>query len=219
MAQCWRLPCSLSGVWLWSINLSAPLAPHQLASPSEVEWARAWQFRFARDRHRYLCAHSAVRDLLARHIGCGINDLAFGCGEFGKPFLVSAPTLSFNLSHSNDHGLFAISQSGEIGVDIEVLHDLPDVLSLANVHFTQGERDELARVPADQRHRAFLTCWTRKEACLKALGVGLRLLPSSFEVGLFPGMCSVTLGQPSRRVHLESIEPADGIIGALAQQV
>jgi len=70
---------------------------------------------------------------------------------------------------------------------------VPDAAVLAAEYFTQREQEALAALPAHERDKAFLTCWTRKEACLKAIGVGLLVSSQSFEVGIEPDCRSVEL--------------------------
>ena len=90
---------------------------------------------------------------------------------FGKPRLVNVDWLQFNLSHSGHRCLIGIATAFAIGVDIEVVRGVPDADALARLHFTPQEQADWAQVAKPGRDRAFLTCWTRKEACVKALGI------------------------------------------------
>lgn len=210
---------ALAGVALWLVDLAQPAPAYELACLSTEEQARAARFRAARDRDRYLRAHVAMRQLLARHTGSAAQDLVYVTGPFGKPTLAGAPACHFNLGHSEDVAVVAISDAGEVGVDVEVLREVPDASALAELHFTPAERDEFALAAAGQGHRAFLRGWTRKEACLKAAGLGLTLAPSSFEAGLSPGQCQVVLPRPGCALRLVSFEQGERVIGAVAQRV
>ena len=210
---------ALAGVVLWLVDLAQPVSAYELACLSPEEQARAARFRAPHDRDRYLRAHARLRQLLACHTDFAAGELAFAAGEFGKPRLAQAPALHFNLAHSDDTAVIAISNAGEVGVDVEVQREVPDASALAVLHFTPEERNELASAPADQVDRVFLRGWTRKEACLKAVGVGLSLAPSSFEVGLSSGERKVVLQRPVCTLRLASFEQGEGVIGAVAQLV
>lgn len=175
-------PCAL-----WRVDLDLPVAATMAALLSPEERARADRFAFAQDRQRYIAAHAALRRIVGERVGVRGDQLRFVAGPFGKPALVGPGAgLHFNLSHSGGIALVALCAAGEIGVDVEVPRRLLDAQALAAAHFTDDEARALAALPADARAQAFLMCWTRKEACLKALGVGLQLDARSFEVGLAP---------------------------------
>lgn len=219
MARIEVLAQALAGVALWLVDLARPAPTQELACLSTEEQVRAARFRAVRDRDRYLRTHAAMRQLLARHTGRVAHELVYVTGRFGKPSLVGAPACHFNLSHSEDMAVIAISDAAEIGVDVEVLREVPDASALAEQHFTPAERAEYALVPAGQSHRAFLRVWTRKEACLKAAGLGLSLAPSSFEAGLSPGQRQVVLPRSGCALRLVSFEQGGRVIGAVAQRV
>ncbi|WP_198087103.1 4'-phosphopantetheinyl transferase superfamily protein [Variovorax sp. E3] len=176
------------------------LLPAQVLS--DEERARAGKFRFATDRQRFVAAHIALRQALAAHTGLRADTLSFATGSFGKPSLPGRPRTQFSLSHSQGLALIAIGGRGPLGADIEQLRPMPDAPALAARHFTPRENEALARLPARERDHAFLTCWTRKEACLKAIGVGLLVPPRSFEVGLEPDCRSVELPVAGRILWL-----------------
>jgi 4'-phosphopantetheinyl transferase len=125
-----------------------------------------------------------LRGLLARYLGVGPEELEFQYGEFEKPALRSGPW--FNLSHSGPVALYAFSSAGEIGIDVEL--DDADFARerIAERFFSPAEVRLLRSLPAEDQPRAFLTCWTRKEAFIKARGDGLSLALDSFDVTLAP---------------------------------
>jgi 4'-phosphopantetheinyl transferase len=169
-----RLPDPWEGCALWRIELGSAPTATGLASLDAQERARAARFVFEHDRRRYQAAHVAMRALLAEATALGeASTLRFEHNAFGKPSLADAPDWHFSLSHSGDAALLAIDRAAPVGVDVEVERAMDDVDALADAHFTDAERAQLQRTPADARTRAFLLTWTRKEACLKAVGTGL----------------------------------------------
>lgn len=192
----------------------------QLAWLSPRERARGDRFHFEHHRRRFLAAHCALRDTLSRHTGLPPSSLQFIENPFGKPLLAGLPDCQFNLSHSDDLALVAISDTGPVGVDIEMLRPMRDALSLAEANFSASEYSEFLAVEARARDEVFLRVWTRKEACLKAIGIGLSQQPSSIDVGIEvePRRLSVVL-PAGRTVHLAvaSFEAAPGSLAAVAQ--
>jgi len=204
---------------VWRIDLAQHLEHVAIASLSEDERARAARFVFTRDRDRYVSAHAALRELLAQRTGRAAGELRFGAGPQGKPYLLGTHNCSFNLSHSQDVALVVIADAGEIGVDVECLRAFPDASELADRNYTAAERAELWARPAHDRDHGFLRCWTRKEACLKAVGSGLSIAPETFETGLAPIARTVDVVGPhgSHRVRVDTFDAGPGIVAALAR--
>jgi 4'-phosphopantetheinyl transferase len=160
---------------LWWIDLAAnPESVSELALVLDGrERERADQFRFSRDRARFIVARSALRYILARYEGRCPADLEFITGARGKPFLKHSTELRFNLSHSDDLALLGIVQGQEIGVDVEKIRSLPDLPAMADRAFYRDELDQLRRLSKLEYERAFYRIWTRGEAFLKWQGCGL----------------------------------------------
>ena len=203
---------------LWQVRLarSDDVADASVLDAQEHDRARG--FRFERDRRRYVDAHVALRHVLAERTGRSAAELAFETGAFGKPRVAGLPRCEFSLSHSDDLALIALADEGEIGVDIERVRPLPDLDALARQCLAADELQALRALPAVDRPFAFLQSWTRKEACLKALGLGLQVEPASFSVGLVTDATEASIATPSGMcsVHVHPVEPADGWVGALA---
>jgi len=209
---------SFADVRLWLAVLDdTPLeGARDWLSPTEEE--RASRFVVARDTIRYRAAHLALRRLLyARHRVPG--RVEFQVGPFGKPRLSALGACEFNLSHSGGHALVAICPSFEIGADIEELRPVQDLRQLAEAHFTRDECVELSRTPPEAQSAAFLRCWTRKEACLKAIGVGLNQALTSVEVGLESDYRVLKVSQDGceSEVAVQSLSIGRGLIAALAR--
>ena len=201
---------------LWMIDLDAELQDTGCLSRPELE--RADRFVFPQHRARYIAAHAALREILSAQTGIAAADLAFTEGEFGKPALAGHTGLHFNLSHSHSIGLVGVSREGEIGVDVEQLHAVSDALALAQTCFTPREVESLLALPANARDRAFLSGWTRKEAVIKALGLGMSADLQSLEVGLEHDerLLSCMVGRNRHQLLTISIPMGEGMLGAVA---
>jgi 4'-phosphopantetheinyl transferase len=153
---------------------------------SADERARAARFRFDRDRDRFVVGRGLLRRLLGSSIGISAAEVRFVYGAHGKPLLADSD-LWFNLSHSGPVALFAFSSVGEVGIDIEL--EAPGFARgrIAERFFSPAEVAALRSLPRAQQGRAFMACWTRKEAFIKARGDGMSLALDSFDVSLLPG--------------------------------
>lgn len=169
------------------VSLTGEVTPADRAILDDDERMRADRFVFDRDRRRYVRAHVALRTILARATDRAPHELRFEVERDGKPRLRDERRISWNLSHSEDVAVIAVVDGGvEVGVDVEVAHPIPDheLDALAERYFTKPERDALLAADGDARLRDFFRCWTRKEACLKAVGAGLLLDTASFDCGV-----------------------------------
>lgn len=167
-------------VWHAALDPNAPPldALADWLSPGERE--RADRFRSERDRRRYVTAHAFLRRLLGRYLDCAPSDVALEPGANGKPRLSSPSALRFNLAHSGELAIAVVAAGREVGIDVERIRALCRGPGLARRVLSSGE---LAEVGEGCTEAVLLTCWTRKEAVLKASGDGLRRDPATVEVG------------------------------------
>ncbi len=172
-----------------SLAVEPSAIPESLLDDEERRRSR----RFVRpsDFRRFVLAHVALRLFLARCLGVEPATVLYETGVHGKPRLVPglAP-LEFNLSHSGELALLAVARDRAVGIDVEQMRDVPDALRIADTHFSVAERMELRSLPPAERRSAFFSCWTRKEALIKAGGEGLGRALDSFDVDLSPGSTS-----------------------------
>ena len=121
-----------------------------------------------------------LRELLGRYLGILPGQVRFAYNAFGKPELSHefGSSLRFNLSHSADLALIGITTDTRIGVDLEYIRPQPEYFEIARSFFSATEVDELNGLPSPLQTEAFFNCWTRKEACLKAHGMGLAIPPT-----------------------------------------
>ncbi|MDQ6778846.1 MAG: 4'-phosphopantetheinyl transferase superfamily protein [Actinomycetota bacterium] len=153
----------------------------------EEERRRAHAFAFAADRRRFTVAHGLLRVLLADRADCTPEALRFTAGPAGKPALQPpVDDLHFSLSHGGDELLIAVTRGMLVGVDIEPLARKVAWQELARRTFAPSEHVALLALPPELRETAFLTCWTRKEAYVKARGEGLGRGLGTFSVAVDP---------------------------------
>lgn len=196
---------------------------------SREERERAERFRFDTHRRRYVARRGLLRWLLGRHLGLRPADVALDLGPQGKPCLAAsaggdAPSderLEFNLSDSEDMALYAFARGFEVGVDLEHLREMPDAHSIAQNFFSPEEQDVLARLPDHDVNLSFFQCWTRKEAFVKATGIGIGGGIGDFSVTQRPGEPARLLrvqGKPAEAEcwTLRHLTPAIGYVGAVA---
>jgi 4'-phosphopantetheinyl transferase len=177
-------------VHVWRIDLARPEedVARLAATLAADERARAQRFHFEVHRRRFTVARAGLRAVLGRYLRCPAADVRFRYGNHGKPALAGeAGDLRFNLSHSADGALVAVTLGADLGVDLEQLRALTDLEGLARRFFAAGEVTDLLAVPAAERGAAFFRCWTRKEAYIKAVGLGLACPLDRFRVSLEPG--------------------------------
>jgi len=172
---------------VWRVRLDLPLDALERvgASLSAEETQRAGRFHFTLDRDRFIAAHGCLRAVLARTLHCGPDQLTFSVNQYGKPALRDHE-LEFNLTHSGDFALIAIARGHRLGIDLERIRPEISSQGIARQYFSKSEFAELQTLPLEQRQAAFFTCWTRKEAYIKAQGLGLSLPLESFDVSLTP---------------------------------
>ncbi|HEX2282619.1 MAG TPA: 4'-phosphopantetheinyl transferase superfamily protein, partial [Thermomicrobiales bacterium] len=145
------------------------------------------RFVFERDRAHFAAARGYLRAILASYAGCNPSEVRFAYGDHGKPYLddsVCAQDLTFNLSHSRGLALYGVARGRQIGVDVEYIRSEVDILGIARTTFSPDERARLEALPHHRRLRAFYDCWTRKEAYIKARGLGLSYPLDAFDVNI-----------------------------------
>ena len=177
---------------IWLIDLACQrhaIAKHTLIL-CQTERERAARFCFERDQRRFIVARSALRQILGLYTGLPPGDIAFSYGPNGKPDLYGYPKegrVRFSLSHSSELALLAVSRAQSVGIDIELIR--PDLIidGLAEHFFSAREVSALRALPLSDRSHAFFSCWTRKEAYIKAFGWGLAVPLDSFTVAFGPG--------------------------------
>ena len=165
-----------------------PLASGSSHHVSPDEMQRADRLQEQHKREQFLAARGLLRTILGGYLGTKPEELQFAVGENGKPHLSGSggcdDQIHFNLSHSGALFLLAVAADREVGIDAEQLLDETPIHNMARLAFSPREQAELFALQGHLQRSAFYRCWTRKEACLKACGLGFALPPNSFNVCL-----------------------------------
>jgi 4'-phosphopantetheinyl transferase len=205
-------------LWAWPLDpVVEDLSAHiEVLDPAELQ--RMSNFHFVPDRERYAVAHANLRRILGGYLHQPAKKISFHANRFGKPELAGeASSLNFSLSHSQSIAVLAVAHGLPVGVDVEEVKPIePEV---ASTHFSASELSDLSGLQGDAWLSGFYRCWTRKEAILKAEGVGLLRALDSFDVTLLPNAPVELLRTRVRFLYpwkLYDVSPAPGIIGALA---
>ena len=211
------IPAGEVHVWAWAFEMvDVDLSAH-VGLLDHQEFERMNAFYFAPDRARFAVNHANVRRILGAYLRLPPEKLCFTADRLGKPELVREQQLAFNLSHSRSIALLAVAQEGPLGVDVEDVRPIePEV---ADRHFSPVERSALQPMQGDDWLNGFYRCWTRKEAILKAEGVGLHRALDSFDVELRPDEPAALLATRDTFHHswkLHHLAPRAGAVGALA---
>jgi len=226
----WRSPptnlvLSADDVHVWRADLSLPAfrlqqLAHTLCSD---EQERAERFYFEKDRKHFIAGRGLLRTILGRYLDLEPSQLKFSYSSRGKPALVNTNAkepLCFNLSHSNELALYAVTRSRLIGIDLEHIRPMPDAEKLAKRFFSAQEYAVISTLLPEQKQEAFFNAWTRKEAYLKATGDGLAGL-EQVEVSLIPGEPAALLSiqgdrQATSGWSVYQLIPRPGYVAALA---
>jgi 4'-phosphopantetheinyl transferase len=210
-------------VWTAELDRLAEARLRQLEDwLSGDEKQRALRFRFDRDRKRFIVARGVLREILGTYLDTHPQKVDFSYGPQGKP-CVQVPkgeaVPRFNLSHSFGCAIYALAFE-EVGVDLEFVRPVPEMQALVDQYFSIAERDAFCSLPPALKLRAFFSCWTRKEAYVKACGSGLHMPLDQFDVSVDPT-------SPARLLRaggvsgdclpwiLRSFDPSAGAVAAL----
>lgn len=216
-----NLSFSKNYVQVWSIRLDQPteitLTLRQMLNCDERE--RADRFYFEKDRNRFTVARATLRKLLGKCLEKEPREINFSYEKKGKPFLENN-NLQFNLSHSQDLALCAITYERNLGVDIEYLRLMKDAEQIAERFFSPRESALFCSLPKAEQQMAFFRCWTRKEAYIKATGDGLSYGLDNFDVTFTPDKevkLLKVLSDPkeAQRWSLKELVPASDFVGAV----
>lgn len=211
-------------VWRASIDIPDEQIEELINTLSPDERKRSEKYHFRRDRQNFIAARGILRNILAGYLGTEPERIVFSYGPYGKPFLsdcFSSRGLSFNLSHAKELAMFAVTLNRNVGIDIEYPRQDFQWNDIVERFFSSPEKAGLFALPEENRHRAFFTYWTRKEAFLKAKGTGLSTGIKDINVNLTHerSSCLLRSGHALREDDhwsLLDLDPGSGCLAALA---
>ncbi len=192
---------SADQVHIWRAFLQQPLAIVEYCGQwlAEDERGRAARFHFDKDRNHFVIARGVLREILSQYLHVGPDVVKFIYNDQGKPHLaneVGQEGIQFNLSHSGDYALCAVTLCPAVGIDIELIRPEFGGAEIANKFFSTSEISDLQTLAPEEQSNAFFACWTRKEAFIKGDGKGLSIPLDQFDVTLKPG-------QPARLLRTQ----------------
>lgn len=171
---------------IWVVELHRPALASNLywktLSPDEKN--KAVSFKTTQLQKKYVVARGSLRYLLGSYLNMPPNSIQFTYNKQGKPTLENQDRIFFNLSHSKDLAMIAFSKIAEVGIDLEHMDFSVDFSSLSKLVMTHEEQAEFQSLAKHKQTEIFFTLWTRKEAFVKGLGLGLQFDLKNFFVGL-----------------------------------
>lgn len=207
---------------IWQATLSpSPQRVEELSRLlDEDELERAHRRIIEAKKVQCIVSRGTLRTILSRYVDASATDLRFSYGEHGKPSLVGE-SISFNVSHSGDVLLIAVTAGDELGIDVERVRTNISHEAIAPRFFSDSEVAALAKIERGARPRAFFRCWTLKEAFVKVKGVGLAMPLHEFDVTVAPDAPVALLGtrpdaKEKERWVLSDVPVESGYLAALA---
>jgi 4'-phosphopantetheinyl transferase len=190
---------------------------------SSDERTRVSEFQIEAPRRQFALARMALRTLLGQYLDIPPQTIEFDLGANGKPRLRGkhAVDLRFNVSHSGDLALIAVTIECEVGVDVEQVHKVGHLEQMARRFLHPQEAEGVLAIEATGRDEAFLKCWTGKEAVLKAVASGVAgslkefCVPIDNPVGAWISLPGDKYG-PESRCWLRQVAPGEGYVASVA---
>ncbi len=213
-------------IWCTSLDQPTSLAESLICTLSADERAKAQRFYSEKDRKRFIIRRGILRMILGYYSGVEASELWFFYGKNGKPRLTDTfrnGTILFSMSSSEGLALYGFTRNREIGVDVECVRDIPDIDQIAELIFSAKEALAYHALPDHLKREAFFSCWTRKEAFLKATGDGLSRRLDEFELRVDPGKPASLPGidgdqKSACQWSIHDLKPASGFTAAIAAQ-
>ncbi len=212
-------------IYIWKINLeNSKYNPGDLLQIlSEDEISQADRITSPAGQNRFIIGRGYLRIILGACIKTDPGKIQYTYNSFGKPFLSPAHRnpVRFNLSNSRSTALIAVSKGYEIGIDLEYIKTNRDFERLADRYFHRRETADLMKLPRTERIEAFYNCWCRKEAYIKARGMGMAIPLDQFRVSVNPDEPPLLLSTEHdpgayQCWGLKQISPGNDFAGAVA---
>ena len=187
---------------------------------SYIETDRINRFIFEKDRITHTVSQGMLRYILGTYLNLNPEEIIFNQNEYGKPFISeeqNPDNIQFNLSHSGDMIIYAISKGGNVGIDIQKIKDSGSIADIVDHYFSETEKAVFKSLPDEQKLKGFHSCWARKEAYIKALGPGLSYPLNSFSVPVTSEYSSAVIYDESGTAYtVTDINTSTGYAAAVA---
>ena len=218
---------SPNDVHVWRVFLDSPKLEKQslLAILSIDELERVRRFHFEKDKKRFIVSRGILRNILSHYQGISPQKILFEYTPYGKPVFASKSgeaTHCFNLSHSGEFALYAVSPERRVGIDIERVRDDVSVDQISQKFYCHDEIIALEQIPKTDRTELFFQYWTRKEALLKAAGEGISFPMEQCDVSLIgagvlsPIRLPCNTNEEGSRWYVKDLSPGHGYVAAIA---
>ena len=183
----WTPYRSASGIRITHVDLKPdPIREAEALTRLDRNEQAQWKKYFPGPRRRFALCRAALRSILCSRLGCSNEELSFGASGHGKPVALvmgAQADVSFNVSHSGEHGLIAVADNGErLGIDLEERVAKRNLQALIEAVMGPDEQALLASLQGSEKLRLFYRIWTCKEALVKALGTGFTTDVSQFQI-------------------------------------
>ena len=211
-------------VWRVFVGLTTVQIENLQEILSSDELTRAGRFHFERDQKRFIAARGILRKILAHYLDKKPHDIRFDYSDNGKPVLASksgCDTICFNLSHSGEFALYAVTPEQNIGIDIERIREDVDMDQISQRFFSPTDISSLNQIQKNNWPEIFFQYWTRKEAFLKAMGDGMSFPMEQCDVSLINGRVLSPIILPANNEkssswYVKDLFPCPGYAAAIA---
>lgn len=173
-------------IWYIPLNIETPFS-HVFSILSTDEQEKANNFYFEKHKKHYVYRRFALRKILSKYYNIDPKTISFSYNDYQKPYIEdNIHLLQFNMSASNIMAMLAITKNDLLGIDIECIKPIDDIINIAKQFFSSKEISNFLLIPEYKKLEAFYTIWTRKEAFIKAIGDGLSYPINNFDVSFLP---------------------------------
>ena len=173
-------------IFLYTGNLTQEFHTCNYNFLNDIEKSRADNMLLEQNRQMFIKCRSSLKCFLSFITGIKIEEIIIYEGVNGKPYL-NEKDVFFNVSHSVDCFVIAITHLGQIGIDIEQKNRKLDYSKIKGLLFSESELNLFDDLEQDSKQEAIINAWTRKESFFKALGSGMTSPLKEFEVDFMPG--------------------------------
>lgn len=161
---------------LFAVNIGKKISENKMLEMGkellEKERQHIFRYRYWQDQQRSMLAMRLIKHVLSKQINVDMKILHIERDSSGRPFVTNPKWKGdFNISHSGDWIILAVSEYGKIGVDIEGIK--PIDFSIAKTFCSQREYAQLQKYDYEQKLTYFYSLWTLKESFVKLVGTGL----------------------------------------------